>query len=66
MSQSTKTRNILITDYDGGGNVMIFTKTITAEHVKLRLDKNGKTYTDIVEILDEHFQYYVYEQTWVV
>lgn len=65
MSQQTKIRNILVTDLDGEGNVMIFTKTLTIESVKQRLDNQGRTYADIVEVPDKDRQYYVYEPTWI-
>ena len=58
-------RNILITDYDGGENQVLFTETFTVEEVTKRLDKKGIDYTEIYEVPDNELQYYLYEPNWL-
>jgi hypothetical protein len=58
-------RNILVTQFDGSDDVMVFTETLTAETVKEKLIAKGKSFEDIYEVETRDLQYFIYEPCWI-
>jgi hypothetical protein len=58
--------NILVVNYDNSGDdVMIFTETMTVEHVESRLKEKGEVFEEVYEVRDDEVQYYSYEPLWI-
>lgn len=65
VNAALSTRNIFVSEFEGGEDVMIFTNTLTVEEVERRLKAKGKTYGEIYEVPDQDVQYYIYEPCWI-
>jgi len=55
---------ILITDFNGEDNVMVFTESVTAKEVEKALRHKGQKFSDVVEVKDEEVGFYCYEPLW--
>lgn len=62
--RSANMRSILVTDFQGGDNVMVFT-TLEVEDIKWKLDNAGETYGEIYEVPEKDVQYHIYEPLWL-
>ena len=54
-------RSILVTEFQGDADVMIFTSTLTPKEVEARLKKKGDSYGEVYEVPEADRQYYCFE-----
>ena len=62
---ANKIKNILVTDFEDSGNVIIFTETLTVEKVEEKLLAAGSKFQEIYEVPKSDLQYYIYEPCWM-
>ena len=60
-----ETKNIFVSGFDGGDDVMIFSKTLTVEKVIERLKAKGKSFIEVYEVPTDDLGYYLYEPCWI-
>lgn len=51
-------RNILVTEFNGESNVLIYTETMSVQSVIDRLTQKGCKFNDVFEVRDDEIQYY--------
>ena len=57
---------IMVTDFDFGENVLIFTDHLTVETVAEKLHESSMCYNEIFEIQENEIQYYCFEPCWMM
>lgn len=51
-------RNILVTEFNGVSNVLIYTETRSVQFVIDRLKQKGYKFNEVFEVRDDELQYY--------